>query len=231
MHPEIEKLIELTLADKQLTEKERNVILKKAAELGDDIDEVEVVLDARLHQEQAAQKLSVKEKVGNVKVCPACGESVRVMEIKCSACDHEFVNMEANKSISKLLAEIADIKRHAEQIDYTTEQRIAGLINSTPIPNSKEDLFEFLSVCCAQADVDLGARGSGVITSAWTNKAEEAFLKAKIAFKNDNSSLSLLHEFEVKLKSAKRKSKISSLMLIILFVVSLAGLCAIAFFS
>ena len=34
MHPEIEKLIDLALADGQITEKERNVILKKAAELG-----------------------------------------------------------------------------------------------------------------------------------------------------------------------------------------------------
>jgi len=34
MHPEIEKLIDLTLADSLITEKERNVILKKAAELG-----------------------------------------------------------------------------------------------------------------------------------------------------------------------------------------------------
>jgi uncharacterized tellurite resistance protein B-like protein len=30
MHPEIEKLIELALADGQITEKERNVILKKS---------------------------------------------------------------------------------------------------------------------------------------------------------------------------------------------------------
>jgi hypothetical protein len=32
MNPEIEKLIDLALADSQITEKERNVILKKAIE-------------------------------------------------------------------------------------------------------------------------------------------------------------------------------------------------------
>lgn len=48
MHPEIEKLIDLALADGQITEKERNVILKKAAELDVDADEVEMVLDGKI---------------------------------------------------------------------------------------------------------------------------------------------------------------------------------------
>ena len=41
MNPEIEKLIDLIIIDGQITEKERNVILKKAAELGVDSDELE----------------------------------------------------------------------------------------------------------------------------------------------------------------------------------------------
>jgi uncharacterized tellurite resistance protein B-like protein len=53
MHPEIEKLIDLALADGQITEKERNVIFKKAAELSIDADEVEMVLDGKLHQLEA----------------------------------------------------------------------------------------------------------------------------------------------------------------------------------
>lgn len=225
MHPDIEKLIELILSDGNVTEKERNVILKKAAELGEDIEEIEVVLDARLHQKQASLIKPSKEKIGNIKTCPACGESVKAMEVKCSACDHEFVNIQANKSISKLLAEIANIKRHSSQIDYHTEQKIAGLINNTPIPTTKEDLLEFLSVCCSQADIDFMARGTGVVPAAWSNKGNEALLKAKIAFVNDNSSLTLLHDFEVKLKSAKRKSSI----LWIILIIAIAGLCAIAF--
>ncbi len=40
MHPDIEKLIDLALADGQITDKERNVILKKAVEL--DVDAADV---------------------------------------------------------------------------------------------------------------------------------------------------------------------------------------------
>lgn len=64
MHPEIEKLIDYAIADGQITEKERNVILKKAAELGVDTDEVEMVLDGKLHQLEAS-KPKQKEKVGD----------------------------------------------------------------------------------------------------------------------------------------------------------------------
>lgn len=48
MHPEIDKLIDLALADGQITEKERNVTLKKAAELGVDADEVEMILGGKM---------------------------------------------------------------------------------------------------------------------------------------------------------------------------------------
>ncbi len=48
MHPEIEKLIDLALADGQITDKERAIILRKAEKLGEDIDEVEMILEGKL---------------------------------------------------------------------------------------------------------------------------------------------------------------------------------------
>jgi hypothetical protein len=48
MHPEIEKLINLTIASGQVTEKNRATILRKAEKLGEDKDEVELILDGEL---------------------------------------------------------------------------------------------------------------------------------------------------------------------------------------
>ena len=45
MHPEIEKLIDMALIDGQVTDKEREIILRKAEKLGLDIDEVEMYLE------------------------------------------------------------------------------------------------------------------------------------------------------------------------------------------
>lgn len=46
MHPEIEKLIDMALVDGQVTDKEREIILRKAEKLGLDIDEVEMYLES-----------------------------------------------------------------------------------------------------------------------------------------------------------------------------------------
>lgn len=48
MNPEIEKLINMALADGQVTDKEREIILRKAEKLGLDVDEVEMYLEGRL---------------------------------------------------------------------------------------------------------------------------------------------------------------------------------------
>ena len=45
-HPEIEKLIKIGLVDGHVTDKEREIILRKAEKLGLDIDEVEMYLES-----------------------------------------------------------------------------------------------------------------------------------------------------------------------------------------
>jgi hypothetical protein len=48
MNPEIDKLINLALTDGQVTDKEREIILRKAEKLGLDLDEVEMYLESNL---------------------------------------------------------------------------------------------------------------------------------------------------------------------------------------
>ena len=52
----IEQLINAALADGVLTEKEKQVLFKRAQEQGIDLDEFEMVLDARLVELQKAEK-------------------------------------------------------------------------------------------------------------------------------------------------------------------------------
>ena len=53
---QIENLINLALVDGQLSEKEKEVLLKKAEEAGIDRAEFEMVLEARLYEKQVAMK-------------------------------------------------------------------------------------------------------------------------------------------------------------------------------
>jgi len=92
MRPEIEKLIDLALADGKITEKERNVILKKATELGVDTDEVEMVIDGKKH-------LNEKKSIGSQIKCPACGNRISGLSKTC-ACGYVFNTGTLNESKS-----------------------------------------------------------------------------------------------------------------------------------
>lgn len=131
MHPEIEKLIDLALADGQVTEKERNVILKKAAELGVDADEVEMVLDAKLHQKLVKNKVS--NKIEDIKKCPSCGNVISGLSKTCvcgyvinSGSINEVKSLEAAiESLENLIVEIRTLKNNPNKI---LEERITAKI-------------------------------------------------------------------------------------------------------
>jgi hypothetical protein len=213
MHPEIEKLIDLIIIDGQITEKERNVILNKAIDLGINKDEIEIILDGKLYQKTSNNK-PLKEKLGNIKICPACGKDTGSYISTC-ICGHEYSGFDSSVSITGLLNKLNNIKKKDGESKVDYEKRIAAIINNTSIPNTKSDLLDFLTMCSSQADIEFVKMSSGFVPSAWANKGTEALLKAKILFREDLNSLNLLSDFEKKIKNAKRKIKLSWIWLVI----------------
>ena len=94
MHPEIENLINMAIADGKVTDKERQVIFRKAIELGISQDEIELVLDSKLYEKQKElskeSNFSYAEKFGKVKKCPSCGEIINPLDVKCKSCGFEL---------------------------------------------------------------------------------------------------------------------------------------------
>ena len=84
---ESENLIDDALADGELTEKEKQILFKKAQSFGIDLDEFEMVLNARLMKlkkmPNPASTLPHKNKMGDVKKCPACGAMVQSYQSIC----------------------------------------------------------------------------------------------------------------------------------------------------
>lgn len=105
---QVEKLIELALADGELTEKEKQVLFKKAEAEGIDLDEFEMVLDAKLFERNQAKTSSPpvsapkSDKYGDVKKCPSCGSIVQSFSGKCSDCGYEFRDIQSDATINKL---------------------------------------------------------------------------------------------------------------------------------
>jgi hypothetical protein len=115
MNAELENLIEMALTDGEVTNKERTIILRKAESLGVDKDEVEMILDAKLHQLKAKANITKKE---NVNKCPSCGEIIHGLSQVCSSCGYVLNkstvvgenSKNLNDSIHQLENLIIDIK-------------------------------------------------------------------------------------------------------------------------
>jgi ribosomal protein L34E len=227
MHPEIENLIEMALADGEVTEKERAIILRKAEALGEDKDETEMILDGKIalmmKEQNASQQQSKPKsnKEGDMKKCPSCGAPVQSFATKCGDCGHEFSGIKSASSIERLydeLQKIEEIERSrqrswAQKIDGDmgvqkgVATRQASAISAFPVPNTKEDLLEFISIAGSEAKKKLSmfimhAHPDAVLKKAWKSKCEQVITKARFSMKDDKRTL---EEIEIYAKQLKIK--------------------------
>lgn len=95
---ELEEFIDSTLADGVLTDKERNVLHKRAQAEGVDPDELDVYIDGllvKLHVQRQNAKAQVRK-------CPACGDIIPALSNVCPSCG-EIVNYKSNDDLKKSL--------------------------------------------------------------------------------------------------------------------------------
>jgi len=203
MNQEIEKLIDLALADGEITDKERSVILKKSEKLGEDPDEVEMILDGRLHE---SKKLKTKEKVGNIKVCPSCGESVKSFQINCSSCGHEF-NIDSNiiKIIQEKFNEI-EISVNKKEVPLVDRIDVEGFyqrqinkyqsrfIDNLEIPKSKGEILNLFSLSITQSN-KTSTNNDNDLRNAWKLKSQQLKNIIEIQLKNDSDAKQLIDFF------------------------------------
>ena len=197
----IEALISAALADGVLTEKEKQVLFKRAEAEGIDLDEFEMVLDARLVELEKAEKEKAEKsapkstKYGDVRKCPVCGAMVPALAGVCPECGYEFSGVDANLSSQKL----ADLLLKTKDEDKKKE-----IIETFPIPNTKSDLFEFLTALQPRMkDV------SDPLAKSYYKKYQECIAKAKVSFANDVNINPFIISFEKEEKNLKRKYSIN----------------------
>lgn len=178
---------------------------------------------------QSTQRKAVYD--GEIHKCPNCGEVLDSFVSNCPACGYELRGTEATSAVRELAAKLEAIEseretiRHnplkslyfGQEITKTDEQKIS-LIRSFSIPNTKEDLYEFLILSESNIDIDLydddgnqfkknDARRA--VSDAWKAKFEQAYQKAKIIFANDprlNEIQSLYDRTQKSISKAKWKT-------------------------
>ena len=102
---ELEALIKEYLTDGVLTDKERQVILKKAVAMGLDRDEIDLYLDAQVQKIDQATDAAARRQKG--KQCPHCGAYVSQITDKCPGCG-QYITPEATKELEEILDKLED---------------------------------------------------------------------------------------------------------------------------
>ena len=221
---ELEELIEAVIADGTITEKERNVLHRRAEEEGEDPEELDVLIEGRIASKNnfiQSPAISLPPpipeaptlktvKYGNVKKCPNCGEIVKPGYAVCSSCGLEFRDIDAINSVRKLAEEITIINN--KYPDYVNDEKnnvspgatsISGAIANFPIPNAKEDLLEFIVFTESKfLHLNNSTKSEVAILKAYKAKYIESVEKAKIYFSNDSQFSPIFEKYE---KNQKRK--------------------------
>ena len=165
---------------------------------------------------------------GEIHKCPSCGEILNSFVPVCPACGHELRGAKASNSVKELANKLEQIERTREhtksrsligrlygsdgQLTKTDEQKIS-LIRSFSIPNTKEDIVEFMILASSNIDFKLyGLGNQGVITAsqravsdAWLAKFEQAYEKARFTFGTTPEFSSIKSMYEKKQKKLKWK--------------------------
>ena len=132
---------------------------------------------------------------GQLHKCPNCGDIIDAYESVCEACGYEIRDRKASNSIRELAVKIQEIENTRArtkqnplktlffgQSTTDTDKRIVSLVSSFPIPNSKEDLYEFIVLSYSNINADVYDTSGNqfeendarlAISNAWKAKLEQ----------------------------------------------------------
>jgi hypothetical protein len=133
----------------------------------------------------------------NVARCPVCGEYLDKYATVCSACGFTVRDV-ADGSIAVLAAKLEAIERTrpkslfnvADQALQTTDKKKADLIRNFPIPNTYDDLAEFMAMARANSVASSTSTqvnrmsGEEIVAAAWSAKFDQAYAKAERLYGN-----------------------------------------------
>lgn len=155
MNEQLERLINMALIDGVLTEKEREILKRKAEASGFDPDEFEMELEAKLYEKQHLQQSQVPQDSGLIgiylllkKISDIQEESEPEIKVE----KEEYKKLEdADSFFSNVGTYFNNGSKESDAYDKIEEwklkqkERILEIIKASPMPNSIEEIIEFLT--------------------------------------------------------------------------------------
>ena len=149
-----------------------------------------------------------QEFAGKIYKCPNCGEALKAFEINCPACGHELRGTKASSAVKEFALKLEAIESRREyekprglfaaaeaqqRVSKTDEQKIS-LIKSFSVPNSKEDMLEFMILATSSMNMRTYdssntniSKSEKEINAAWFSKVQQVYEKAKRSYSTDST--------------------------------------------
>lgn len=143
-----------------------------------------------------------EEYIGKVLKCPYCCEILESFTTTCPSCGYELRNVKPSDAVKEFSLKIEKIESNRKyekthgffsnlnRISRTDEQKIS-LIKSFSVPNSKEDMLEFMILAYSNINLNIydGTKvysaSQKALNDAWLSKVGQVYEKAKLSYSND----------------------------------------------
>lgn len=167
---------------------------------------------------------------GELHKCPNCGETLNSFVVNCPSCGYELRGAKSANAVQELAHKLDLIESQREygkpvgvfkkqpqepQISKTDERKI-NMIKSFAIPNTKEDLFEFIILASSNINLERYdeqgelSESQKAVSDAWLSKLEQAYEKARVSFgyaKEFAKMEELYKKRNAQIENAKKRKK------------------------
>lgn len=185
-----------------------------------------------------------QEFAGKVIKCPNCGEPLKPFMVKCPSCGYELRNVDSSDAIEEFSEKLEYIeagRKPETNFDRiigifgmgrtnSTDEQILSLIKNFNVPNTKEDIIEFMILASSNIDVAVltnSMSGAGITSvqefkalkarsRAWLKKAEQVYVKAKLSFGSDpdfGEVQTIYNKIILSIKKGKKKYRIKKFLI------------------
>ena len=143
---------------------------------------------------------------GELHKCPNCGEILDSFTAECPACGYELRGSKASGAIHEFALRLGQTENEEQKIN---------LIRIFPIPNAKEDIFEFMILASSNFGTRNHSDASNAsqlpLVDAWLAKFEQSYQKAILLLRNDRdfSKIQKLYDEGCE-KIAKEKKRLKA---------------------
>lgn len=174
--PELEKLIEYAIIDGEITAKEREILIRKAKELEIDLEEFEMVLDAKLFENRQKPNISEhsyssgqttidaeapSDKESAAIKCPTCKAPMAGFVTSCAYCGSDFSEKKSSDTIQKLfdsLIEAEDDRREDSSNPFSALGRFyadafSSISGPSKVDRKKIEIISSFPVPTTKADI------------------------------------------------------------------------------